>query len=507
MGTPLRTVPDHLASDAHELSAVRLELVRASALLERLQGDIAEAECQLDAHPVAQLLEANEHLVAEVLRARAAADTAAATAAQALLEATRSAGLDVLTQLPNRVLLMDRLAQAMAGAQRRGARAAVLFLDLNGFKRVNDRLGHAVGDLVLKEVASRLASCTRAADTVSRHGGDEFLVVMAEIGQAEDALLIADKLGSALADPCRVGEHRIEMSVSIGISLYPDDGEDAHMLIDRADTAMYAAKRQGVRRCLYGAAMPGSRGALAAPTAQDPPPAAAQPVHHQVQALAFVAHELRNPLMVLRAAAASLRRGGADERVHQRVQAVIDRQVNHMARMVDDLLDLSRTGTGKMRLERGPVDLGELLAQAVLVFQPVLQSRCQTLEVSVQPGAHLMHGDAVRLTQVISNLLDNASKYTPVDGRVSLSMLASAQWLVLTVADNGIGITPEALPQVFEPFVQDRHAARHGGGGLGVGLAVVRELVAAHGGSVSARSAGLGCGSRFVVKLPAAQAA
>ena len=506
MCQPLRPDPDHLAPDARALSAVRLELSRSRALLERLQADIAEAQSQLGSHPLAQLMDANERLVAEVLRTRAAADTAAATAAEALQEATRTAEFDALTQLPNRVLLMDRLVQAMAGAHRRGARAAVLFLDLDDFKQVNDRLGHAVGDLVLKEVASRLAACMRAVDTVSRHGGDEFLVVMAEISQAEDALLIADKIGSALADPCRVGEHLIEMSMSIGISLFPDDGEDADTLIDRADAAMYTAKRRGLRSCLYGQATPGTHEAAATPPPRDPP-LAAPPARQQVQALAFVAHELRNPLMALRAASALLRRGGTDGRVHDRVLAVIERQVMHMARMVDDLLDVSRTGTGKMHLERAPVDLGELLAQAVLVFQPMVQSRCQTLDVSVHPGPCVMHGDPVRLTQVISNLLDNASKYTPVDGKVSVSLLASGQGLVLTVADNGIGITPEALPQVFEPFVQDRHAARHGGGGLGVGLAVVRELVVAHGGSVSARSAGLGCGSRFVVNLPGGAAA
>ena len=504
MCEPLRTEPGPLASDARDVSAVRLELSRSRAELARLRADIADAEGQLGSQPLVQLMEANERLVAEVLRARAAADFAAVTAAQALQEATRTAEFDVLTQLPNRVLLMDRLVQAMAGAHRRGTRAAVLFLDLNGFKQVNDRLGHGVGDLVLKEVASRLAACIRGADTVSRHGGDEFLVVMAEISHAEDALLIADKIGSVLADPCRVGEHLIEMSVSIGISLFPDDGEDADTLIDRADTAMYAAKRRGVRSCLYGVAAHRAHDAVAPSSPRRNAPAAGVlPSGGQVQALAFVAHELRTPLMALRAASVLLRRGGADQPVRDRALAVIEPQLKHMARLVDDLLDVSRTGTGKMHLERGPVDLGELLAQAVLVFRPAVQARGQTLDVSVLRGPYLMQGDPVRLTQVINNLLDNASKYTPVDGKVSVSLLAAGQTMVLTVSDNGIGITPESLPQVFEPFMQDKQAVRHDGGGLGVGLAVVRELVAAHGGSVTAHSAGRGCGSRFVVSLPA----
>jgi diguanylate cyclase (GGDEF)-like protein len=520
MNRPARADLGTVASAGHELSMLRIEVARAQAMLGRLQGEIVEAEQQLDSHPSVQLLEANEHLVTAALRAQAAADTAAETAAQALKDATRSAEFDALTQLPNRLQLMDRLAQAMAGARRRGARAAVLFLDLNNFKQVNDTLGHAVGDQVLKEVAGRLAASIRAADTVSRHGGDEFLVVMAEIGEIEDAVLIADKLASALSDPCRVGGHLIEMGVSIGISLFPDDGEDADTLIDHADTAMYQAKRLGTRSCLYGAVAAAPAGGaparplhplreangqlvVAALAAQQLQAVAERARAEQMQALAFVAHELRNPLMSLRAAAATLRRGGVDERLLQRVQAVIERQVNHMSRMVGDLLDMSRASTGKLRLECRSVDLGELLAEAVLAFRPVLEERRQTFEVSVPGGPLPMRGDAVRLTQVVSNLLDNAAKYTPRGGDIGLSLAVSGQWLVLTVSDNGIGIAPESLPRVFEPFVQDRQAVGHDSAGLGIGLTVVRELVVAHGGHVSAFSAGPGCGSRFTVMLPA----
>lgn len=493
-------------SPGHEPRLLHLEVARARATLQSLRNDIAEAERQLGSHQSVQLLEANEHLVTAALRAQAAADTAAETAAQALKAATRSAELDALTQLPNRLLLMDRLTRAIAGARRRDARAAVLFLDLDNFKQVNDRLGHAAGDQVLKEVAGRLAACTRAADTVSRHGGDEFLVVMAEVGHAEDAVLVADKLAGALADPCQVGGHLIRLGVSIGISLFPDDAEDADRLIEYADAAMYQAKRKGLRSCLYRPAagpahwdlvdaVPRSQAELGGH--QEPPPG------EHMQALATVAHELRNPLMALRAAAASLGLGAMDERLLRRVQAVIDRQVTHMSRMVDDLLDLSRARSGKMQLKFSAIDLEELLREAVCVFRPVLQARRQTFKVSVARRPFPMHGDAGRLTEVISNLLDNASKYTPLGGEIGLSLVLSGAWLQLMVSDNGIGITPEALPRVFEPFVQERHATVHDGGGLGIGLTVVRELVVAHGGTVSARSAGLGRGSQFVVNLPA----
>ena len=133
----------------------------------------------------------------------------------------------------------------MASAKRRGSRLALLFLDLDHFKPINDSLGHALGDEVLKTVAQRLSSAVREADTVSRYGGDEFLILLSEVSQPSDAELIAGKLIAAIAEPCRVGGHVLQLSASIGISLYPDDGEDIDLLIRKADNAMYRAKRHG----------------------------------------------------------------------------------------------------------------------------------------------------------------------------------------------------------------------------------------------------------------------
>jgi diguanylate cyclase (GGDEF)-like protein len=205
---------------------------RAARELTRLQRSITAA----------RLVEANEQLVLAALRAQA--DAHAAT--QALRNLSRSAGLDALTSLPNRVLLLDRFARAIAAARRRRVRLALLFLDLDNFKQVNDTLGHAAGDQVLKLVAHRLASAVRDADTVSRHGGDEFVILLAEVARPSDAALIADKLLAAVGLPTRVGDHVLRLAASIGIGLYPEDGEDADTLIDRADHAMFRAKRQGL---------------------------------------------------------------------------------------------------------------------------------------------------------------------------------------------------------------------------------------------------------------------
>lgn len=528
------------ARAARELADLRRGVERARAELAQLRADVFVAESQLGSLPAAQLLEANEQLMLSVLRVQRDADTAAEAAAQALKEVSRSAELDALTQLPNRLLLLDRLAQAIAGAKRRGARSALLFLDLNNFKQINDTLGHAMGDQVLKLAASRLASSVRAVDTVSRHGGDEFLILLAEVGTASDAVVIADKLSAALGAPSRVGDQVIRLTASIGISLYPDDGEDAGTLIERADAAMYRAKRSGLRSLVFqhesgigGPSLPttalqslqqpstryekalaeheqryaqlqeaNENLVLAALTAQELQAAAEQAQARQMEVLTVVAHELRTPLAPIRNAAALLGRGRADEPLLRRVQGVIERQVTHMARLVGDLIDVSRTRTGKLRLERRPVDLAGLIDDAVRSCRPAMDARLQQLGVLVPSCALEVDGDPVRLTQVLCNLLDNASKYTQVGGEIGLSVMAAEDAIVVTVSDNGIGITAEALPKVFEPFVQDRHAIGFSGAGLGIGLTVVRELVESHGGSVVASSAGSGFGSQFVVTLP-----
>jgi diguanylate cyclase (GGDEF)-like protein/PAS domain S-box-containing protein len=155
---------------------------------------------------------------------------------------------DALTDLPNRLLLNDRLARSIALSRRYGRRLAVLFLDCDRFKHINDTLGHAIGDQVLKSIAKRLTACVRESDTVSRHGGDEFLILLSEVDQPEDAGLIAEKIVSSIAEPHFIAGHELQLTASVGIALYPEDGQDAQSLIMRADTAMYHAKNTGRNR-------------------------------------------------------------------------------------------------------------------------------------------------------------------------------------------------------------------------------------------------------------------
>jgi len=161
------------------------------------------------------------------------------------LKMTHLAQHDFLTDLPNRLLLNDRITQAISLARRHGEHLAVLFLDLDGFKHINDSLGHAIGDKVLQMVAQRLVACIRTSDTVSRHGGDEFVILLSEIAEAGDAAISAEKILAALAMPHTISELKVNLSASIGISIYPQDGQDADTLIKNADAAMYLAKGKG----------------------------------------------------------------------------------------------------------------------------------------------------------------------------------------------------------------------------------------------------------------------
>ncbi len=187
------------------------------------------------------LREANSNLVMATMQALRLTEQVES----AKVELDHLAHHDALTNLPNRMLMQDRLSQAIEVARRQCRQLAVMFLDLDRFKLVNDSLGHAVGDQLLQSVAKRLVACGRHSDTVSRHGGDEFLLLLPYIEHAEDAALSAQKMLTALAAPHHIEGHDIHMSVSIGISIYPGDGQDAQTLIKCADIAMYYAKENG----------------------------------------------------------------------------------------------------------------------------------------------------------------------------------------------------------------------------------------------------------------------
>lgn len=224
----------------------------------------------------------------------------------------------------------------------------------------------------------------------------------------------------------------------------------------------------------------------------------------QMAFLATVAHELRNPLMPLRLAALMLDRARGDDAAHAQLQATIKDQVAQMARLINDLLDGTRIGAGKFRLERTLIEIGPVLERAVQGCRPEMEERGQQFSATLPAGAVTMLGDADRLVQVFGNLLQNSCKYTPHGGRISLDARVRGRALVVTIADNGIGISRNTLPHVFELFSRDAQAAVLDHGGLGIGLAVVRELIKAHEGTVVANSAGEHLGSEFIVSLPLA---
>jgi diguanylate cyclase (GGDEF)-like protein len=161
------------------------------------------------------------------------------------LQMTHSAEHDFLTGLPNRMLLNDRVTQAIVMARRHAKQVAVLFLDLDGFKNINDSLGHMIGDKLLQSVTKRLMGCARGSDTVSRQGGDEFVVLLSEVLHSEDAAIAARRMLDAVAEPHSIDNHDLHVTTSVGISVYPEDGLDANTLIQNADTAMYQAKENG----------------------------------------------------------------------------------------------------------------------------------------------------------------------------------------------------------------------------------------------------------------------
>ena len=179
------------------------------------------------------------------------------------LQLAYSAHHDVLTSLPNRLLLNDRINQAIALAVRHSKKVAVLFLDLEGFKHINDSLAHPMGDRLLQSIAQRLVDCVRASDTVSRQGGDEFVVLLSEVEEPRDAADMARRMLQATAEPHSVGQHNLHITVSVGVSVYPGDGGDTETLIKNADTAMYQAKEMDVRAVILQARVECTGGATA----------------------------------------------------------------------------------------------------------------------------------------------------------------------------------------------------------------------------------------------------
>ena len=223
--------------------------------------------------------------------------------------------------------------------------------------------------------------------------------------------------------------------------------------------------------------------------------------------LAMLSHELRNPLAPIRTAVVLLRRPALSETQIAWAREVIDRQLRHLSRIVDDLLDISRLTQGRVTLRKAPLKLTTIIDQALETSRPVLEARKHALMLALPPKPVWLEGDLTRLVQVVSDLLDNAAKYTHEGGRISLTAGAEHEQAVISVSDNGIGIAPEVLPRVFDLFMQSERPLDRATGGVGLGLSLVKRLAELHGGTVEARSPGLGQGSTFTVRLPRLAAA
>ena len=223
--------------------------------------------------------------------------------------------------------------------------------------------------------------------------------------------------------------------------------------------------------------------------------------------LAMLAHELRNPLAPILSAVQIIGScGPADAERLQRARQVIERQSRHMAKLVDDLLDVSRSVTGKVALHPEWLDIEQCIQRAMELSRPLIEARDQNVVIEPVPAALRVYGDATRLAQVFGNLLNNASKYSPARSEIRVEIGFAADVVTIAVIDQGAGIAPEFLPQVFDLFSQSARSLDRSEGGLGIGLTLVKSLVELHGGSVTARSDGPERGSSFIVQLPAERA-
>jgi signal transduction histidine kinase len=392
-----------------------------------------------------------------------------------------------------------------------------------------------------------MVATVRDTDTVGRQGGDEFVILLTEISQSSAAGDIALALIHALAAPSRIGDQVLRLTASIGIAIYPDDGEDVATLMQRADVAMYQARQRGLGTMAFyepSATMPAELDTasirpmvealrdpvsrhglaieaqqqryaelreaneqlvLAALDAQQLLAAAERARRQQAEFMALLAKELGNPLAPIRLAAAMLGQARSTEPLLPRAQSIIEKQVESMSRLVAAVQAVSHAGQPVVDLDRQRVDFIDVIDKAVASCRPSMDTRLQTFTIHLLRPPVWVLGDPARLQQALRNLLDNASQYTPDLGRVQLSLAIKGRVVELTVSDSGMGITAQALPTIFEPFAQDLPAIGFRNVGLGIGLTVVRAIVEAHGGSVVAHSAGVGQGSRFTVTLPLAE--
>ncbi len=524
-------IDGRLAAAAEQLRLLNDQADSVRAELVHLRAEMAAAKNEFSKLRATTLAQTSEELVV----AAAHADTVAEFAVSSLGELNLVSQLDELTGLPTRSLLLDRLDNAMNMARRRGTRVGVVFLDLDHFKNINDTLGHAVGDQILQLATTRLQAVVRDSDTVSRHGGDEFILLFPEIVWAADLAPLAEKIVAALAEPALVAGQTVRMSATAGIAVFPEDGNDAATLLNHADAAMYRGKQRGRGHYEFHSEAPAGvprstealpplvvarrtpavfaeheahlhalRGAnhelLEAARNDQKMRAHAEHAHQrQINFVAMAAHAMRTPLTSLRLNLTLMKRddgSASSERID-----TLEQQIRQLARLIDDLLDGSLVGGGEFKLDCVDLQIDSVLDAAVDTCRQAMESKRQTLHIRRLARPVCVHGDAMRLTQLFSSLLKNASRRAPEGGDVWLSAASDGERAVFEVSDNGAMLKGDALEQIFELYALDSSLHQEDVG-LGIGLAVALELTQAHGGSIVARNTVDPGGCQFVVTLP-----
>jgi signal transduction histidine kinase len=340
-------------------------------------------------------------------------------------------------------------------------------------EEICDSLADGAGALLLAEEAVAQGRATRLHDWLAQQPSWSDLPVLILARHGADSAAVAqsmEQLGNVtvLERPTRVAS-----------------------LVSAARSALRARQRQYQIRDHLGARLRAEEALRDADRRKD-------------EFLAMLAHELRNPLAPLRNSLHVLRATHRGDSTLERLSAMMDRQVTNLVRLVDDLLEVARITRGKIELRCETIEASAVARSAVETSRPLIDAARHRLELSLPAEPVLLEGDAVRLTQIISNLLNNAAKYTDPGGDIRLSVARDGNWLEITVRDNGIGIAPEMLGRVFDLFTQADRRYDRTHGGLGIGLTLVKRLVEMHGGTIAAHSDGPGRGSEFVARLPLA---
>jgi signal transduction histidine kinase len=427
-----------------------------------------------------RLLETLEREVAERGHAAARGEQAAVRARRAVARLQRLHAITeaALVDVPLPELLGNLLPQIRSALA--ADNATVLLLSPDG-----DALTPVASDGLLEEV--------KAAVRVPLGDGVAGRIAVSAAGMIFDDLsqvdvkspLLAERVTSLAGVPLHAGDELIGVLHVGAARARVFTGEDLDFLRVVADSAALAIERVRLR----GFERAARAEAEAASRAKD-------------EFLAMLGHELRNPLGAIRTASALLDRIGSNERKAVLARDVIARQVRHLARLVDDLLDVARVMRGKIAMERRPLDLAAAVQRHLDVLRA--DGRLELHRLETRLDSVMIDADPVRLDQVVGNLLTNALKYTPPGGTITITVCRDPDAGVLRVADTGIGIAADLLPQIFDLFVQSERALDRSQGGLGVGLTLVRRLVVAHGGRVEAESEGPGRGAKFTVWWPLA---